>query len=157
MLKKIDRIRHSVDIIVDGIWKRQNRALRQGDSVSRDDLIAHIRATQLEMDKIRQVVDGRKNQPILGDVAGFISRYVHARTIIPGTSLNLAVAVRNYDDLVFENRFRESDIAVMVDNILINAARAGATSVTIQVTTEGLQFTDNGRGIPDGIAPRNTL
>ncbi|TPW26711.1 ATP-binding protein [Pararhizobium mangrovi] len=95
-----------------------------------------------------------ESENIEADVGEYIEQYINgvAKDFLSGP---LTLEVTN-DGKGFEQRFKPIDIAVVVDNLIANSRKAGATRMSFAIThptksTIHLHVTDNGRGFSRGI------
>jgi len=95
-----------------------------------------------------------ESENIEADIGEYIEQYINgvAKDFLSGP---LALEVTN-DGKGFEQRFKPIDISVVVDNLIANSRKAGATRMSFTIThptksTIHLHVTDNGRGFGRGI------
>jgi len=86
------------------------------------------------------------------DLIQFIKEYLENYKDIH-YALNLKIVFSNPDDIKLRRSFRPIEVTILIDNILVNAGKAGANRVKVQVAKTkkvvSLQFLDNGKGLTD--------
>ncbi|MEM8814538.1 MAG: ATP-binding protein [Pseudomonadota bacterium] len=156
---RILQLHHQVNLIADGIWKRLNgvskRYRTNPDRYTKDDLVDVIESGQFEIERIRNVTklalkadfDLMTNK-VNADVIQFIDEYIqNYRDILH--ALSIRVTVENKEKVTLRRSFRPIEMTILIDNILVNAGKAGASRVRIVVKKRGkkvvIQFANNGK------------
>ncbi|TPM23142.1 ATP-binding protein [Mesorhizobium sp. B2-3-6] len=120
------------------------------DVVDVMEAIAFLNSKILGVSKFATKANFRlESENIEADMGEYVEQYINgvARDFLSGP---LTVEVTN-DGKGFDQRFKPIDISVVVDNLIANARKAGATRMVFAIshpskTTLHLQVTDNGQG-----------
>lgn len=164
---RILQLHHQVSLIADSIWKRLNGVSRRfrtdPDRYTKEDLIDVIESGQYELERIRNVTklalkadfDLMTNK-VNVDVVQFIDEYLQSfRDILH--ALSLRVIFENPNGITLKRSFRPIELTILIDNILVNAGKAGASRVAIDVSKSEkrvvIKFADNGRGLTNKFEP----
>lgn len=132
-------------------------------SITVDQCIEEFRNAIYMVDQIRQLSKfiTRANFDLASDVVKedllqFIEEYIN---VICNLSIGRDVRIefKNPQKLSWHMKFRPIEISMLVDNIINNAEKAGASNLTVLASeikgTVTISFKDNGSGLPKNIKP----
>lgn len=85
-------------------------------------------------------------------ISDFIRQYIDSGMVLKGLSYNLID-----DSLAYECKFDPASIGIILDNVVSNSIKAGATELSIAISDVKkyveVAFTDNGMGLSESMAP----
>ena len=154
---------HQISLIAGSLWKRFDgtaRRLRKDPSLySKEDLFEIIEAGIFEIDRIRNVAklaskadfDLMTNK-VKEDLIQFIEEYIeNFKDIL--YAWNLRVRFNNQDSIALPKSFRPIEITLLIDNLLVNAGKADAKRIQVNILKQGkktiIEFVDDGKGLTD--------
>ena len=154
---------HQISLIAGSLWKRFDgtaRRLRKDPSLySKEDLFEIIEAGIFEIDRIRNVAklaskadfDLMTNK-VKEDLIQFIEEYLeNFKDIL--YAWNLRVRFNNQDSIALPKSFRPIEITLLIDNLLVNAGKADAKRIQVNILKQGkktiIEFVDDGKGLTD--------
>ena len=152
---------HQISLIAGSLWKRFDgtaRRLRKDPSLySKKDLFEIIEAGIFEIDRIRNVAklaskadfDLMTNK-VKEDLIQFIEEYLeNFKDIL--YAWNLRVRFNNQDSVTLPKSFRPIEITLLIDNLLVNAGKADAKRIQVNILKQGrktiIEFVDDGKGL----------
>ena len=161
--ERILQLHHQVKLIAGTSWKRLDQATRRyrkdPERYSKEDLISIIEGGLYELERIRNaaklalkadfdLMTNRVNEDLIQFIKEYLENYKDIHY-----ALNLKIVFSNPDDIKLRRSFRPIEVTILIDNILVNAGKAGANRVKVQVAKTkkvvSLQFLDNGKGLTD--------
>ncbi len=154
---------HQISLITGSLWKRFDRTARQlrkdPSLYSKEDLFEIIEAGIFEIDRIRNVAklaskadfDLMTNR-VKEDLIQFIEEYLeNFKDIL--YAWNLQVKINNQDSVKLFKSFRPIEITLLIDNLLVNAGKADAKRIQVNILKRGrktiIEFVDDGKGLTD--------
>jgi signal transduction histidine kinase len=134
---------------------RAKGSLALQDAEARLEQVSFLSQKILSVSKIATKANFRlESDEIDGDISSFVESYINdaARPFLN----NISVVVKR-NGTEFGKRFRPMEVAVIVDNLINNAKKAGAHEVVVDMHLDGreilvLSFSDNGRGLDKSIS-----
>ena len=154
---------HQISLIAGSLWKRFDgtvRRLRKDPSLSsKEDLLEIIEAGIFEIGRIQNVAkfaskagfDLMTNK-IKEDLIQFIEEYLGNFKDIPH-AWNLQVRFSNQNSITLLKSFRPIEITLLIDNLLVNAGKADAKRIQVNILKQGkktiIEFVDDGKGLTD--------
>ncbi len=125
------------------------------DAEARLEQVSFLCQKILSVSKIATKANFRlESDEIEEDLASFVESYINeaARPFLN----NINVIVQR-NGIAFTRRFRPMEIAVIVDNLINNAKKAGANELFVDMHLDGrdivvMSFSDNGRGLDKAIS-----
>lgn len=154
---------HQISLIAGSLWKRFDgtvRRLRKDPSIySKEDLLEIIEAGIFEMGRILNVAkfaskagfDFMTNK-VKEDLIQFIEEYLgNFKDILH--AWNLQVKFSNQNSIALLKSFRPIEITLLIDNLLVNAGKADAKRIQVNILKQGkktiIEFVDDGKGLTD--------
>ena len=154
---------HQISIIAGSLWKRFDGTVRRLRKdrfrYSKEDLSEIIEAGIFEIGRIRNVTklalkadfDLMSNK-VEEDLIQFIEEYLeNFKDIL--YAWNLRIRFSNQYSVKLLISFRPIEITLLIDNLLVNAGKAGAKIVQVIILKQGMktiiEFADNGKGLTD--------
>ena len=152
---------HQISLIAGSLWKRFDgtvRRLRKAPSIySKEDLLEIIEAGIFEMGRILNVAkfaskadfDFMTNK-VKEDLIQFIEEYLeNFKDILH--AWNLQVRFSNQNSITLLKSFRPIEITLLIDNLLVNAGKADAKRIQVNILKRGkktiIEFVDDGKGL----------
>ena len=167
--ERILQLHHQVNLIAGAIWKRLDSVTRRfrkdPERYTKEELVEVIEGGLYELGRIRNVaklalkadfdlMTNRVNE----DLVQFIEEYLENFKDIH-YALSLKVVFSNPDNVELKRSFRPIEVTILVDNILVNAGKAGANRVRVNVYKAEkevvLEFVDNGKGLTSKFDPED--
>ena len=161
---RILKMHHQTRLLAGQSFKKLNNTIRRYRADPKkwksERLITVIEETLFKVDKIRKVsafaskasFDLATNRTKT-DIVQFLEEYVTKIQEISHGRLKVTFQASRTADLV--KSFRPLELMMLIDNVIDNAAKAGAKKLDISVSKSkaGVQikFTDNGKGLPKDI------
>ena len=157
------RLCHQIGLIAGSLWKRFDgtaRRLRKDPSLhSKGDLLEIIEAGIFEIGRIRNVTklavkadfDLMTNK-VKEDLVQFIEEYLeNFKDIL--YAWNLRIGFSNQNSVKLLKSFRPIEVTLLIDNLLVNAGKASAKKIQVNILEQGnktiIEFADNGKGLTD--------
>ena len=154
---------HQISLIAGSLWKRFDgtvRRLRKApSSYSKEDLFEIIEAGIFEVGRIRNVAkfaskadfDFMTNK-VKEDLVQFIEDYLeNFKEILH--AWNLRMRFKNKNSVKLIKSFRPIEITLLIDNLLVNAGKADAKKIEVNILKQGkktiIEFVDDGKGLTD--------
>lgn len=139
---------------------RMKGSLNLQDAEARLEQVSFLSQKILSVSKIATKANFRlESDEIEEDFASFVDSYINeaARPFLN----NISVVVQR-NGVSFRKRFRPMEIAVIVDNLVNNAKKAGANELLVDMRLEGrdivvMSFSDNGRGLDKAISDHSRI
>ncbi len=149
-------LNHSIKITTFNIEKtieEINQRIKDGKSIA--DILPLVDEIKLENQKIRILSSyvsfatfDTKVESIKKDMVLFIKEYLGK--ILANREKSLKIRFLN-DNIVFSRRFKPLEMSIMLDNLIDNSRKAGASSLTVKFENTNKDFhlyiSDNGKGI----------
>ena len=161
--EKIAQINHQIGLLsLSSIEKLDwvGRKLREDfDSYTKSDLMELLEEVNFSFRKIYKVANlvlkanfDLTSDLVEDDLVQFIDEYIKNYTNIIDAYF-LKVSMENRDNVSFPVCFRPTEVTILVDNLIMNSAKAKATHIEIKVSEKNgeiiIDFTDNGIGLSE--------
>lgn len=164
---RIIQLHHQIGLVAGALLKRMDRVVRRyrkdESTYSKTDLFNVIEASLFEIEKIQNVsklaskadFDISTNR-VRDDMLQFVDEYLQNFKDV-GLGWNLRTTYENSENCQLVRSFRPVEMTMLVDNLIDNAGKAGATKVVIRAFQTDkiivLEFADNGAGLTDRFSP----